>query len=146
MERGGEPLRFLHLEPLARYALLGMRALAEDPGTGAFRLVERSAQRAGVSANMLAKVFQRLCRRGLLDSRRGPGGGYALARPAARIKLADIVRASQDFPAGGRLCPLRNRRCGEEAPCAVHGAIARADELARKAFESLTLADLATRA
>lgn len=136
-------MRFLFLSPAARHALLGMRALALAEGQGPFRPSRESARKGGLPANMLAKVFQRLARRGLLTARRGPGGGYALGRPAARITLADIVRAVQDIVPGGHHCLLGNRLCGKEGFCPVHRVIIRADRLVIEGLQALTLEDLA---
>jgi Rrf2 family protein len=51
------------------------------------------AERQEIPARFLEQIFQDLKRAGLVSSRRGPRGGYALARPASEIRLGDIVRA-----------------------------------------------------
>lgn len=136
-------MRFLFLSPAARHALLGMRALALAAGHGPFRPSVESARRGGLPANTLSKIFQRLARRGLLTARRGPGGGYALARPAARISLAEILRAVQDIVPGGHHCLLGNRLCNEGSYCPVHRVIRQADRLVIEGFAALTLEHLA---
>lgn len=136
-------LRFLYLSPASRYALLGMRALAVAKGQGSFGLVRDAAKRGGLPANMLAKVFQRLVRSGLLVSQRGPGGGYRLARPASKITLAEILVAVQDILPFGHHCLLRNRLCETGDYCLIHDVIVKADEIVLKGMESLTLEDLA---
>ena len=50
----------------------------------------------GISRNHLMKVVSLLTRMGYLDARRGPGGGIALARPAAEIVVANVVRDMED--------------------------------------------------
>ena len=136
-------MRFLYLSPAARHALLGLRALALAQGHGPFSPSGASARKGALPANTLSKVFQRLARRGLLTARRGPGGGYALARPAAEISLAEILRAVQDIVPGGHHCLLGNRLCSEGVFCPVHRVINWADRLVIAAFEALTLQDLA---
>ena len=76
-------------------------------------------------------------------SQRGPGGGYALAKPAYVITLADILRAVQDIVPGGHHCLLRNRQCGEGHFCEIHKVIIKADHLVIEGFESITLEELA---
>lgn len=136
-------LRFLYLSPAARYALLGLRALALANGHAANGAVRDAAARGGLPANMLAKVFQRLATRGLLLSRRGPGGGYRLARPQEQISLADILRAVEDIVPGGNPCLLRNRDCGPGHFCLIHQVIHKADRQVIAGLESLSLRDLA---
>ncbi len=51
------------------------------------------AERQGIPPRFLEQIFQDLKRAGLVTSKRGPRGGYALALPAADVKLGDVVRA-----------------------------------------------------
>ncbi|MBI4376564.1 MAG: Rrf2 family transcriptional regulator [Elusimicrobia bacterium] len=134
--------RYLYLSPASRQALLGMRILAQAK-TSAFRLVGECARRAGLPGGALAKVFQRLAGRGLLLSQRGPGGGYALARPASQILLADILRAVHDIVPGGHPCLLGNHLCGDREFCPVHKVIIEADRLVITGFAAVTLEDFA---
>ena len=55
--------------------------------------IKEIAERQGIPARFLEQIFQDLKRAGLVASRRGPRGGYQLARPATDIRLGDIVRA-----------------------------------------------------
>jgi Rrf2 family protein len=55
--------------------------------------IKEIAERQAIPARFLEQIFQDLKRAGLVASRRGPRGGYQLAKPAAEIRLGDIVRA-----------------------------------------------------
>ena len=55
--------------------------------------VKDIAERQGVPPRFLEQIFQDLKRAGIVGSKRGPQGGYRLARPAERISLGDVVRA-----------------------------------------------------
>lgn len=55
--------------------------------------IKEIAERQAIPARFLEQIFQDLKRAGLVASRRGPRGGYQLARAAADIRLGDIVRA-----------------------------------------------------
>ncbi len=55
--------------------------------------IKEIAERQAIPARFLEQIFQDLKRAGLVASRRGPRGGYQLAKPAADIRLGDIVRA-----------------------------------------------------
>jgi Rrf2 family iron-sulfur cluster assembly transcriptional regulator len=56
------------------------------------------AQRQRISLSYLEQLFGRLKRAGIVDSTRGPGGGFTLGRCASEITVADIVRAVDDAP------------------------------------------------
>ena len=75
-----------------RYAIYGVFDLAYNAGAQPVqsRVV---SQRQGIPVRYLEQIFQLLRRAGLLTSKRGPGGGYALAVAAEDILLRDIVEA-----------------------------------------------------
>lgn len=66
--------------------------------------------RQGISLSHLEDIFGALRRAGLVVSSRGPGGGYALARPADQLTVAQIVQAAE-----AALAPSVSRRRGSEA-------------------------------
>ncbi len=70
-------------------------ALRERSGPVALALI---AGRQGVSLSYLEQLFSRLRRAGLVDSTRGPGGGYTLGRRPPEISVADVVAAVEDEP------------------------------------------------
>ncbi len=71
-----------------------------------------------VSLSYLEQLFGRLRRQGIVDSVRGPGGGYTLARPMTEISVADIIRAV-DEPIDATQCGgLGN--CHDDRECMTH--------------------------
>lgn len=58
---------------------------------GEVRALSRIAESQQLPASFLAKIFQKLARQGLLSAARGPGSGYALARPATSITIREIL-------------------------------------------------------
>lgn len=91
--------------------------------------------------NSLSKLLHRLQREGVLTSRRGPAGGFALARPPAEVALAEVVRPFDDL-AEERRCLLGQRECRDDAPCAAHAEWRDVRETVRRFFHETTLADL----
>ncbi len=93
-------------------ANLGIHAMAHlavaDPDCA--HAVAEIASELGVSEAHLAKVMQRLVRAGLVASRRGPGGGFVLGRPARQITLLEIYE-SIDGPLGEGGCLLGRKHC-----------------------------------
>jgi len=77
-----------------RYSVCGIFDLAYHGGEHPIR-IEEIGRRQGIPPRYLEQIFQKLRRAGLVVSKRGPGGGYLLARPADQITLADVVRAVQ---------------------------------------------------
>jgi len=122
----------------AEYALRAMACLALTPG----ELVPTSsvAERTRVPSNYLAKVLQQLGDAGLVDSRRGVGGGYKLSRPADEITLVEVVRAV-DRLERIQSCPLGIEQHGSSL-CALHRIEDSAAAAVIDILDGVTLADL----
>lgn len=99
----------MQLSSKGRYAVMAMADMATaDDGT-VVPLAAISA-RQHISLAYLEQLFVKLRRAGLVDSMRGPGGGYLLARPAGEITLAAVMQAVDE--------PVKMTRCaGEESGC-----------------------------
>ena len=81
----------MKLSSRSEYALLALIDLAEHGSAGPVRM-EDIAGRQRIPRKYLEQILLTLKKAGYLDSRKGKGGGYALARDARRITLAEIVR------------------------------------------------------
>jgi len=75
-----------------QYAICGVFDLAYNGG-GQPVQIRVISERQLVPTRYLEQIFQRLRRADLVASKRGPGGGYSLARPASEISLREIVEA-----------------------------------------------------
>ena len=75
------------------YACRVMAELARLHGSGSLAQIEQLAQAEAVPANFLAQILLKLRDHGLITSRRGNHGGYALARSPEEISLHDILLA-----------------------------------------------------
>ena len=82
----------MRLSLQVQYAICSVFDLAYN-GQGEPVQVRVVSQRQGIPARYLEQIFRRLRRAELVLSKRGPGGGYTLARPPARITLRDVVEA-----------------------------------------------------
>ncbi len=103
----------------ASYALRAALFLAEREGEGPVR-VGRMARTLDVPRNYLSKVLHTLAKEGLLQSLRGPRGGFELARPAASVTLHDVVSPFDEIEGRGT-CLLGRGECDPANPCALHG-------------------------
>jgi Rrf2 family transcriptional regulator, iron-sulfur cluster assembly transcription factor len=82
----------MRLTTRARQAVIAMIDVALHQKAGPVALAGISRRR-NISVSYLEQVFAELRRAGLVESTRGPGGGYEIARPPANISVADVVRA-----------------------------------------------------
>ena len=107
----------LRLSKKADYALMAMKHLAVrcDGGSASAREI---AEQYDIPVELLAKVLQRLARRGLLTSLQGTRGGYKLARPTPMISVADIIEAI-DGPLTVTACSTEAENCGQYAKCNI---------------------------
>lgn len=106
----------MRLSTKGRYAVMAMADLARRQAESAERAVALSdiAARQEISLSYLEQLFARLRRQGLVQSHRGPGGGYRLTRAAGATSIAEIVLAVDE--------PLRATRCGARTPgCMMNG-------------------------
>lgn len=115
--------------------------------------VKDIADRQGIPPRFLEQIFQDLKRAGIVGSKRGPQGGYSLARRPAEIRLGDVVRALEGpITLGER---GTNRREGESGRRTPRAADARAvseavfRDLSSKVeacFDAVSIADICARA
>lgn len=98
------------IRALGYLAILDGRATAQ---------AQEIADAERIPAPVLGKVLQELVRKGLLESRRGPGGGFWLARRPELITLRDVVAAVDGLDQFLE-CAVGLERCSDDAPCPLH--------------------------
>ena len=82
----------MKLSTKGRYAMVALVDLAQQPD-GALTSLGDISGRQDVSLPYLEQLFVKLRRAGLVDSVRGPGGGYRLARASSEIRVSDVLEA-----------------------------------------------------
>lgn len=82
----------MRLTTKGRFAVTAMIDLALRCDEGPVTLASIS-ERQKISLSYLEQLFGKLRRYKLVDSVRGPGGGYCVARPISQVAVADIIRA-----------------------------------------------------
>ena len=110
-----------------RYALRSVLFLAEEDGGASVQLA-RIAETQRVPPKYLELIMLQLKKAGLVESTRGPRGGYKLARPPAEISFGDVVRVMEG-PIALVSCASENfyepcGDCHDEASCAIRRAFA----------------------
>jgi len=122
------------------YAIRAVTFLARYPGGAAPGAVV--AEEEGIPAPVLGKVLQELARKGLLESRRGPGGGFRLARKPHLITLRDVVAAIDGLDQFAE-CAVGLEGCSDQSPCPLHDTWKALRAQLMKYLEATTLADMA---
>ncbi len=96
----------------ARYAVMAMVELAGREAGTPVRLDEL-AEAQEITVPYLEQLFSKLKRKGLVQSVRGPGGGYVLAQGADKIRVSEIIEAVDES--------LKMTRCGGHKESGLHG-------------------------
>lgn len=125
----------------ASRALLSLALHDEAEGPTSVRDI---AERTGLPQPYLEQILLALKGAGLVRSKRGVGGGYVLARPAAEIRLSEIISAV-DGPivAGDFGEPHQNGACDHEGQCVLLSVWAQVGATMRTMLDAITLADIA---
>ena len=129
----------MRLTTKGRFAVTAMIDLALRGEAGPVALASVS-ERQKISLSYLEQLFGKLRRYKLVDSVRGPGGGYCIARPLMMVTVADIIRAVDEqldaTQCGGR------ENCHDEHRCMTHDLWSTLNSKMYEYLSSVTLADL----
>ncbi|UCV13049.1 Fe-S cluster assembly transcriptional regulator IscR [Dechloromonas denitrificans] len=129
----------MRLTTKGRFAVTAMIDLALRCDEGPVTLASIS-ERQKISLSYLEQLFGKLRRYKLVDSVRGPGGGYCVARPIAQVAVADIIRAVDEqldaTQCGGR------ENCHDEHRCMTHDLWSTLNAKMYEYLSSVTLAEL----
>jgi Rrf2 family protein len=128
------------ISPTAEYALRAVVAIAQSSGDPV--VTPTIAEITRVPPGYLPKVLQTLRKAGLVNSKRGLGGGFTLARPAEDVTVLEVVSAVDPIK---RIdcCPLGIETHGTNL-CPLHKRLDEAAELVEQTFASTTIAELLT--
>jgi len=135
------------LSQKCKYALQALLLLAREP-TQDLQLVSDIAEREKLPRKFLEAILLELNRNGLVRSRRGRGGGYALAKPADLITFGQVVRII-DGPLAPLSCVSVNyyRRCDDckdEMTCEIRKVMRRVRDAIAAELDGTSLQDAVT--
>ncbi|MBI1320993.1 MAG: Rrf2 family transcriptional regulator [Candidatus Hydrogenedens sp.] len=134
------------LSSKARYGLRAMAVLGRSFRDGELVAVEHIAREQEIPVKFLEATLTELRKRGLLRSRRGPAGGYALTRAPQEISLAEIIR-TLDGPFAPTPCartkePQQCDGCADMDTCTVRPMMREVRDAMAAVLERQTVADL----
>jgi FeS assembly SUF system regulator len=131
----------VRLSHLADYAVVLMTAAARRPAGARLSATELAAD-TGVPLPTAQKLMGQLAASGLLTSARGAGGGFALAKSATEISLADIVEAVEGPIALTMCSDSNNHECALDKHCRVKPHIGIVGNAVRGALGAVSLNQL----
>jgi len=133
------------LSKKAKYAIKALLALADGRREEPVRIVDL-ARKEQIPPKFLELILLALRNQGILQSRKGKGGGYMLARDPAEIYLGQIVRMFDGplapVPCASQTAYVRCADCQNEAVCGVHLAMKEVRDATAKILDGTSLASL----
>lgn len=129
----------MRLTTKGRYAVTAMLDLALHYDNGPITLADIS-QRQGISLSYLEQLFSKLRKHELVDSTRGPGGGYRLSRNADDIAVAQVITAVDEKVESTRCGGLAN--CHDDKQCLTHELWTELSEQIHSFLMSISLGNL----
>ena len=129
----------MRLTTKGRFAVTAMVDLSMRQTRGPVTLAAIS-ERQHISLSYLEQLFGKLRRAKLVNSVRGPGGGYNLAKPIANITVAEIISAV-DEPIDATQCAGKEN-CNDDRRCITHDLWATLNEKMNDYLTSVSLADV----
>ena len=129
----------MRLTTKGRFAVTALLDLAMQHSAHPVTLAEIS-QRQQISLSYLEQLFAKLRQRRLVDSVRGPGGGYCLAKDTAHVSIAEIILAV-DEPIDSTQCSGKEN-CHNDKKCMTHDLWVKLNELIFDHLGAVTLKQL----
>ena len=132
----------MKLTSKGRYAVMAMADLAKNNVKEPTNLTEISL-RQGISISFLEQLFLKLRKNNLVQSARGPLGGYVLSKPPGEIKLLSIIRAVDEKIKTVKCKKESKKGCnGKSIKCITHNLWDDLETHINKFFENNTLEDI----
>ncbi|HUY39432.1 MAG TPA: Rrf2 family transcriptional regulator [Candidatus Binataceae bacterium] len=133
------------LSKKSKYALKALTILAKEYGQGPV-LISDIAQREEISRKFLEIILLELKNAGILQSRKGKGGGYSLGRPPRQISLGHVIRVLDGplapLPCVSRTAYVRCRECRDERTCGIRMVMKQVRDATAQILDSTTLEDM----
>lgn len=140
----------MRLSTKSRYGLRALFDIAYHTGTAPLQIQDIS-RRQQISPRYLEQIFQNLKKAGILKSKRGPQGGYTLAKTPDQITVLEIIKATEqdvllvDCAGQGKKTSRRKNDCPFEGNCVTQTVWKDANDLLAELFGNMTLETLCQR-
>jgi Rrf2 family protein len=136
------------LSKKSKYGLKALLVLADEAGRGPIQTSEL-AEREGLPKKFLEAILLELKRHGLLQSKKGRGGGYVLGRQPADITVGQVIRVLEGplalIPCVSQTAYMKCEECVDERTCGIRLAMKEVRDATARILDNTTLADLNAR-
>jgi len=122
------------------YALIAVKHLAAHSENGSCSAAD-IAETYGISTTLLAKVMQKLAKKGLVAARHGSSGGYRLVKPPQEITALDVISAI-DGPLSITSCVTHRGECYQTSTCTVREPLRRVNESILQVLGTVTISQM----
>ena len=128
-----------------KYGLKALLALAHEEGRGPV-LVSDLASRDALPKKFLEAILLELKRHGVVQSKKGKGGGYFLGRESTDITFGEVIRVLEGplaaIPCVSETAYMKCTDCVDEATCGVRAAMKEVRDATARILDRTTLADV----
>jgi Rrf2 family protein len=129
----------------SKYGLKALLVLAQDAGRGPV-LISELADRDAIPKKFLEAILLELKRHGVVQSRKGKGGGYFLRRKPAEITFGEVIRVLDGplaaVPCVSQMAYMKCAECVDEQTCGVRLAMKEVRDATADILDNTTLADV----
>ena len=136
------------LSSKSKYGLKALLILAREAGRGPV-LISELADREAIPRKFLEAILLELKRHGVVQSKKGKGGGYFLRRTPAEITFGEVIRVLDGplaaVPCVSRLAYMKCNECLDEQTCGVRLAMKEVRDATARILDGTTLADVNAR-
>ena len=136
------------LSKKSKYGLKALLVLADEAGRGPIQTSEL-AEREGLPKKFLEAILLELKRHGLLQSKKGRGGGNVLGRQPADITVGQVIRVLEGplalIPCVSQTAYMKCEECVDERTCGIRLAMKEVRDATARILDNTTLADLNAR-
>ena len=133
----------------SKYGLKALLTLAQRTGSGPV-LIADLAQHDAIPKKFLEAILLELKRHGIVESKKGKGGGYFLRRPPTEVTFGEVIRVLEGplaaVPCVSQTAYMRCVECVDEATCGVRLAMKEVRDATARILDHTTLADVNGRA
>jgi len=130
------------LSKKAKYALKALSVLTENYGKGPI-LISQVAEKERIPRKFLELILLQLKNHGVLQSKKGKGGGYLLSRPPASVNLGQVLRIIDGplapLPCVSQTAYMRCDECEDENECNIRGVMKLVRDATAEILEGTTL-------